>query len=122
MAICFSLAVPLAAQTRSWTNVVYANQSTSHKLDIYLPETYISSDDPPFYIQHGSADVLIPYLQSKSFADKLSPVIGSNKVNCLLISGAGHGTSEFFTNSHLDVLAAFLDTYLKNTSEVDQSN
>jgi hypothetical protein len=39
----------------------------------------------------------------------------------MLISGAGHGTSQFFTNSNLDVLAAFLDTHLKNTSDVDES-
>jgi len=42
-------------------------------------------------------------------------------VSNMLISGAGHGTSQFFTNSNLDVLAAFLDTHLKNTSDVDES-
>jgi hypothetical protein len=35
------------------------------------PETYISPDDPPFFMEHGPADTIVPYLQSVDFANKL---------------------------------------------------
>ncbi len=39
------------------------------------PETYITPDDPPFFIEHGTADTLVPYMQSQDFAIKLRNVI-----------------------------------------------
>jgi hypothetical protein len=44
------------------------------------PETYISSDDPAFYIQHGTADANIPLTQSANLAKKLTEVLGNEKV------------------------------------------
>ncbi len=90
-----------------------AIQTKQALCNMYNPETYITADDPAFYIQHGSSDVLIPYLQAKSFYDKLVPVIGSDKVTYNLLSGAGHASSAFGTTSNLDLLIAFLDKYLK---------
>ena len=79
----------------------------------YNPETYISSDDPPAYVQHGSADTQIPYLQGRNLSDRLATVIGSSKVKWTLISGAGHADPAFNTNNNLALLVAFLDHYLK---------
>lgn len=81
--------------------------------NLYNPETHITPDDPPFFIQHGSADNLIPYLQGRNFQEKLVPVIGADKATFTLINGAGHGGFAFGTASNLDVLTAFLDKYLK---------
>jgi dipeptidyl aminopeptidase/acylaminoacyl peptidase len=44
------------------------------------PETYITADDPYFYIQHGTADTNIPITQSENFAKKLIDTLGSEKV------------------------------------------
>ena len=44
------------------------------------PETYISSDDPAFYIQHGTADTNIPLTQSEDLAKKLTETLGTDKV------------------------------------------
>ncbi len=77
------------------------------------PETYISADDPPFFIQHGKADVLIPYLQSQDFYDNLKAVLGTDKVSLELIEGAGHGTSEFSATANVTKALDFLDKYLK---------
>jgi acetyl esterase/lipase len=80
----------------------------------FNPETYISKDDPPFFIQHGSKDPLIPYLQSMEFSNALYLVLGKDKVNVELIEGAGHGTSQFSDPKNLEKVFTFLDKYLKN--------
>lgn len=77
------------------------------------PLTYISPDDPPFYIQHGTMDMNIPVTQSENFAGKLESVIGSDKVIFEKIEGAKHGGPEFFKKENLRKIFAFLDKYLK---------
>jgi len=78
------------------------------------PETYITKDDPPFFIQHGLADPLVPYPQSVYFAEKLEKVIGKEHVTLELISGSGHGGPAFSTSENLNKVFVFLDKYLKN--------
>jgi len=77
------------------------------------PETYISKDDPPFFIQHGLNDPLVPYPQSVNFAKKLEQTIGKEKVTMELIPGTGHGGPNFQTKENIDKVFAFLDKYLK---------
>ncbi len=76
------------------------------------PETYISKDDPAFFIQHGSADKLVPYQQSIDFANKLKSVIGNEKVYTEIIQGAGHIDPQFTTNDNIKKILDFLDTHL----------
>ncbi|MEO0538330.1 MAG: alpha/beta hydrolase [Cyanobacteria bacterium P01_A01_bin.123] len=76
------------------------------------PETYIDSSDPPMYIQHGSADTNVPYLQSKNFADKLSAAIGEDKVVFELLDGAGHGGQEFENAENTAKIFAWLRKHL----------
>jgi acetyl esterase/lipase len=77
------------------------------------PETYISKDDPPFFIQHGLNDPLVPYLQSVNFAKKLEQTLGKEKVILELIPDTGHGGPAFQTEQNLNKVFAFLDKYLK---------
>ena len=83
------------------------------------PETYIDASNPPFFIQHGTADGNIPYLQSVYLSNKLKEVIGENKVYFELLEGAGHGDGVFsdklyFTASeNLEKVFVFLDSVLK---------
>ncbi|MDO1445538.1 alpha/beta hydrolase [Rhodocytophaga aerolata] len=77
------------------------------------PQTYISADCPPFFIQHGTKDPLIPYLQSVVLADALYKVIGKEKVQVALLEGAGHGGSLFDDPENLHKVYAFLDKHLK---------
>jgi acetyl esterase/lipase len=80
---------------------------------LYNPEAYLSSDDPAFIVQHGSKDPLIPYLQGKNFAEKLTAMLGPAKVTWMLMDGAGHGGAAFNSAGNLSLLAAFLDRFLK---------
>lgn len=77
------------------------------------PEIYITPDDPPFFIQHGSEDNLVPVQQSLEFAAKLKPILGEEKVHLELIQGAGHGGKQFSAPDSVNKVLDFLDKTLK---------
>jgi alpha-beta hydrolase superfamily lysophospholipase len=79
-------------------------------------ETYITPDDGYFWLEHGTADNTIPYLQAKVFADSLTKVIPSQRVSLHIIDGARHVDDKFFTNSNLDSIASFLKNALNVSS------
>lgn len=77
------------------------------------PATYISADDPVFLIQHGTADGNVPTQQSKDFAAALEKILGADKVQLVLLEGAGHGGDMFNSAANLKVVFDFLDRYMK---------
>jgi acetyl esterase/lipase len=77
------------------------------------PETYITPDDPPFCIEHGTLDPTVPVQQSIDFATALEKAIGKNKVALTIFQGAGHGGSQFKTSANMNKILSFLDKYLK---------
>lgn len=77
------------------------------------PETYISEHAPPFLIQHGTRDPLIPYRQSVRLYDKLAAAIGKDKVRLELLEGAGHGGPEFESACNVNKVLDFIDSVLK---------
>ena len=66
------------------------------------PETYITKDDPPFFIQHGRIDNLVPYQQSVNLAGKLEKAIGKDKVTLEILPDSGHGGSGFSSPQNID--------------------
>jgi acetyl esterase/lipase len=77
------------------------------------PITYITPDDPPFLIQHGTADGTVPVQQSKRLAGALGRVLGEDKVAITLFPGAGHVDGDFFTAANIDRVLDWLDRQLK---------
>ena len=77
------------------------------------PATYISPDDPPFYIQHGTVDPLIPVEQSARFAEALRKELGEESVVYEPLEGTGHGGPQFLAPVNVDKVLDFLDKYLK---------
>ena len=81
------------------------------------PATYIPrmvpATAPRWFIQHGTADTNVPTQQSVEFAAALKAAIGDDKVTVELLTGAGHGGSQFETTANLDKVFAFLDKALK---------
>ena len=73
------------------------------------PETYITPDDPPFFIQHGTIDTQVPSQQSVEFATKLEQVLGKDNVSLELIQGAGHADAMFSTTENVNKVLDFLD-------------
>lgn len=83
------------------------------KVQLANPETYISKDDPPFFIEHGTKDQIVPTQQSENFAAKLTSILGKEKVSIHLLQGAKHGDPQFETKENLDRVFQFLDAILK---------
>lgn len=77
------------------------------------PASYITSDDPPFFIQHGTIDHLIPTAQSEAFAAALVTVLGKEKVTLSLLEGADHGGPAFDAPANVALVLDFLDATLK---------
>jgi acetyl esterase/lipase len=85
----------------------------SEKVFYANPETYISPNSPPFIIQHGTKDAIVPFQQSLNFADKLKKSIGKDKVILDLFKDAQHADKIFETNENLNRVLDFLDKNLK---------
>ncbi len=77
------------------------------------PESYISKDTVPFFIENGSEDTNVPTQQSVKFSEKLKKVIGEDKVVYIQLPNTGHGGPAFSTDENLDKVFAFLDKYMK---------
>ena len=71
------------------------DEDFAEKAREFSPATYVTEDCPPFLIQHGTIDPLVPYLQSVEFDRLLSGVIGEEKVTLDLLHGQGHGSFVF---------------------------
>ncbi|MEQ1765482.1 MAG: alpha/beta hydrolase, partial [Pyrinomonadaceae bacterium] len=77
------------------------------------PMTYLTRDDPPFFIEHGTADCTVPTAQSQIF-QTLMQSSGHNSV-FTTISTAGHGGPLFVTESNLLLVDAFWNTNLRRS-------
>lgn len=78
------------------------------------PETYISKETPPFFIQHGSEDQNVPTQQSINFYNRLVPIIGKDNVTIEIIKNAKHGGEQFEQSENINKVFQFLDKTLKN--------
>ena len=76
------------------------------------PETYIRRNAPPFFIQHGTRDPVVPVQQSIEIAKKLEKVIGEDKVKLELLEGVEHGDPRFETPENVKKVLDFLDQAL----------
>ena len=73
------------------------------------PLSYVSEADPPFFIQHGTADCNVPPAQSQQLADALLPVVGEDNVTLMFLEGAGHGGTEFSSAENMALVIEFLN-------------
>lgn len=71
------------------------------------PITWVSADDPPFFIVHGTADCTVPPLQSLTFHDAL--LAAGVDSTLTMIEGGGHGGPQWTDATRLAALEAFLD-------------
>jgi acetyl esterase/lipase len=78
------------------------------------PETYIRPGAPPFLLQHGTKDPIVPVQQSIEFADKLTQIVGEDCVTLELLEGAEHADVRFETPENVSRVLDFLDKHLKN--------
>lgn len=82
------------------------------KVRLANPTTYIHPGMPPFFIQHGSNDYLVPVQQSINFTKAIKDRFPENLVQFEIIEHAGHGDPLFEADSNLNKVFTFLDLYL----------
>lgn len=73
------------------------------------PVTYVSPDDPPFLIIHGTDDVVVPYNQSERLRDALRRA--GVEVALISVEGGGHGG--FQTDELDERVGNFFDKHLR---------
>lgn len=81
------------------------------KADAVSPVHYVSRDNPPFLILHGTHDTLVPYAQSV----ELLTALKAQGVEAWLqtLPGSGHGGPAFGKPAVLQLTQNFFDKYLK---------
>ncbi|MEQ1843064.1 MAG: alpha/beta hydrolase [Verrucomicrobiales bacterium] len=78
------------------------------------PVTYISEDDPPVLILHGTHDALVPYAQSVQFAGALKAK--GVPVWLQTLPGSGHGGPAFGKPALRQLMQSFFEKYLKGAN------
>ncbi|MFC1662524.1 prolyl oligopeptidase family serine peptidase, partial [Gemmatimonadota bacterium] len=76
------------------------------------PVTYVSPDDPPFLIQHGTRDCTVPFAQSEHLQAELASVLGPDGAELDLFE-AGHGGSPFRTEENLGKIFAIFQRHIR---------
>jgi len=88
---------------------ITANPDTCYAAN---PMKYITKNTPPFYIQHGKADVAVPYLQSVKLADALRTAIGTENVTLEILEGGAHLDPVHMSPAYMEKVFSFLDKHL----------
>ncbi len=75
------------------------------------PMTYLTPDDPPFFIEHGTADCTSAPGQSQIFHNLLQSI--GHDSSLTILQGEGHGGPLFLTESNLTLVDAFWNNKLR---------
>jgi acetyl esterase/lipase len=77
------------------------------------PETYITPAAPPFLLQHGTLDAVVPVQTSINLAAKLEQALGADLVRLELLEGAEHADPCFEAPDNVKKVLDFLDKHIK---------
>lgn len=78
------------------------------------PISWVSAEDPPFLVVHGTADCTVPPLQSLTLHDALRAAGVDSSLT--MIEGGGHGGPQWTDAVRLPALEAFLDRRVRDAS------
>lgn len=82
----------------------FTNRELARKASV---TTYITGDDPPFFIMHGDNDTIVPLSQSQILYDTLKGA--GVEANLQVVKGAGHG---FAGVQDFEAVRDFFDRHL----------
>jgi len=77
------------------------------------PMTYIKPSVPPFLVQHGLKDSIVPVEQSIRFAAQMEKIPGRDRVILEILKNADHGDPLFEKPQNLKRVFDFFDLHLK---------
>ena len=79
------------------------------------PMTYIRRRVPPFLLQHGLKDDVVPVQQAIQFAEQVKKIAGDGKVTLEILENATHGDPLFEAPGNIERVLDFFDLHLKIT-------
>jgi acetyl esterase/lipase len=122
----FTTVVQQAAEDKNVKNIFQFNTPTDPyssligtklddkpKSEAVSPVHYISKDNPPFLILHGTHDALVPLAQSEALAAALKEK--GVEVWLQKLPGSGHGGPAFAKPVIVQLMQNFFDKHLKGT-------
>ena len=77
------------------------------------PTSYVNKSTPPFLIQHGTADCVVPPQQSQLLYDTLLPLLGPEQVEVIYLTNASHADPIFTQPANMRRVLQFLDKHLQ---------
>jgi len=92
-------------------------QEIPEKVKLANPTTYIHPNLPPFFIQHGRIDRLVPVQQSINFHKELEKDLHPASLKFETLENAGHGDPLFETDHNMEKVFLFLDENLNDPIE-----
>ncbi len=123
----FTTVVKQAAEDKNVKNIFQFNSpkdpyssligvplETVEKSRAVSPVTYVSEDDPPVLILHGTHDALVPYAQSVQFAEGLKA--DGVPVWLQTLPGSGHGGPAFGKPAVIQLMQNFFDKHLRGAN------
>ncbi|GAC1365164.1 MAG: alpha/beta hydrolase [Ktedonobacteraceae bacterium] len=81
------------------------------------PVTYIQKDMPPFLLQHGTFDCVVPPQQSQILYDALLPLLGPERVELVYLPGAAHADQAFLLPANMQRVIQFFNRHLRYKEE-----
>lgn len=94
-----------------YSSLIGAPLETVEESRAVSPVTYVSEDDPPVLILHGTHDALVPYAQSVQFAEALKAK--GVPVWLQTLPGSGHGGPAFGKPAIRGLMDAFFAKHLQ---------
>ncbi len=87
-------------------------QSVPEKIEQANPYLYLHVGLPPFFIQHGDNDPLVPVQQSIALHKALAQYLKPDQLQFEIIAGAEHGDPKFETTENMTNVFKFLQAHL----------
>lgn len=94
-----------------YSSLIGTQLNDKPKADAVSPVHYVSKDNPPFLILHGTHDALVPYAQSVQFESALKAQ--NIPVWLQTLPGAGHGGPAFGKPAVIQLMQTFFNKHLK---------
>lgn len=73
------------------------------------PITHVRPDIPPVLLLHGTADAITPYTFTEEFTQRCREVAGADRVQSIIIPGAGHSAPQFKSDEMCGRILDFFD-------------
>ncbi len=94
-----------------YSSLIGTKLDDKEKAEAVSPVHYVSKDNPPILILHGTHDTLVPYAQSEEFAAALKEQ--GVEVWLQKLPGSGHGNGGFGKPGIIKLMQNFFDKHLQ---------